>query len=313
MNAKSNGSLRNNSPCRRSRVGKCEAAPGKPDGTEPAKVSRVARQESNSTALSISVVDYTLGTSDTTFGERSAPTLWGYLKPVESEVTIGREQLSTRRYGVGDFRLVRAGTPIRRIPHAPTVLRSVSLPEDALTEEFIGVPTPRLGSALERLEKETFRSYMIELLLERLAQAQDSGTADLLVQSLGYSLVFELARLAAPGCATPMPGPSLSEATLAQIESYVWEEAEEKIDVGTLAALAGMSKSIFARIFREATGESPYQFVLSIRVKKARHLIMSSSLSLAEIAFQCGFSSQSHMNGVFQQKVGATPGAIRLS
>ncbi len=58
---------------------------------------------------------------------------------------------------------------------------------------------------------------------------------------------------------------------------------------------------------------SPHQWLLTRRVSKARSLLADSTLTLAEIALACGFSSQSHFNRAFAANIGTTPGRWRRS
>jgi AraC family transcriptional regulator len=78
-----------------------------------------------------------------------------------------------------------------------------------------------------------------------------------------------------------------------------------------LASLTGMSVYEFAKRFKTATGLSPYQFVLAQRLERTKDLLEHSQLSLAEIAYNVGFSSQAHMTRVFKERMGYTPKTYR--
>ena len=75
--------------------------------------------------------------------------------------------------------------------------------------------------------------------------------------------------------------------------------------------LVGMSEYSFNRAFRARTNLSPYQWVLERRLNSAERLIRSSAMSLAEVAFAVGISSQSHMTSFFKKRVGVTPAQLR--
>jgi AraC family transcriptional regulator len=55
----------------------------------------------------------------------------------------------------------------------------------------------------------------------------------------------------------------------------------------------------------------PHRWVRSFRVQRAKELLERSPHSLALVAYECGFSDQSHMTRVFSAAVGITPGAWR--
>jgi AraC-like DNA-binding protein len=86
---------------------------------------------------------------------------------------------------------------------------------------------------------------------------------------------------------------------------------ENDLTLEALARESGYSPIHFSRMFRAATGHTPHNYVLHLRVERARQLLAEPSVSLAEIALECGFSSHSHMTRVFHQLVGMTPSAYR--
>jgi transcriptional regulator GlxA family with amidase domain len=55
----------------------------------------------------------------------------------------------------------------------------------------------------------------------------------------------------------------------------------------------------------------PYRWLRAVRVERAKDLLFNSSLSLSQIAYECGFSDQSHLTRVFSDSIGITPGAWR--
>lgn len=93
--------------------------------------------------------------------------------------------------------------------------------------------------------------------------------------------------------------------------NYIDDELSSDLSTNELAALTGISVFHFTRAFKEATGTSPHQYVLERRLKKARNLLESTMDSLAEIAYEVGFSSQAHMTTVFRKRLGTTPGRYR--
>ena len=84
-----------------------------------------------------------------------------------------------------------------------------------------------------------------------------------------------------------------------------------KIALQQIAAACDLSVSHFARAFRQTFQKPPYQWLTERRVDKARDLMVSSRLPLADIAIQCGFADQSSLNRSFKRIHGVTPGAWR--
>ena len=83
------------------------------------------------------------------------------------------------------------------------------------------------------------------------------------------------------------------------------------ITLSSMAAVAGVSEYHFLRAFRNTTGLPPHQYQLMMRINRAKKMIEKTKMSLPEVAFSLGFSSQSHMTTAFGQWVGATPLAYR--
>jgi AraC family transcriptional regulator len=83
------------------------------------------------------------------------------------------------------------------------------------------------------------------------------------------------------------------------------------IRITALADQLGMGIHQFTRLFRQSMGCSPYRFVMLRRIERARVLLEKSSLSLAEIALELGFVSQSHFTSVFHREVRTTPKSYR--
>ncbi len=85
------------------------------------------------------------------------------------------------------------------------------------------------------------------------------------------------------------------------------------LTVGDLAALAEMSPRAFERHFARAFKTSPLRYLNTVRLRAARHLLLTTSESLADIALACGFCDQSHMTAQFTRSFGTTPRRYRLS
>ena len=98
---------------------------------------------------------------------------------------------------------------------------------------------------------------------------------------------------------------------LRKVEDYVREQLAEEISVETLAELVGLSAFHFSRVFKQATGMSPLQFVTRERITRAQQLIRETSRSLIQVALEVGYTSPSHFTKVFRRVTGATPTEFR--
>jgi AraC family transcriptional regulator len=103
----------------------------------------------------------------------------------------------------------------------------------------------------------------------------------------------------------------LDERRVTQALEYIERHSTENLDLNALAAVAGMSKYHFLRTFRRAVGMTPYQFLLSVRMRSAAGLLLASSAPVSSIAYEVGFGDLSTFNGRFRAHFGESPTAFR--
>lgn len=163
------------------------------------------------------------------------------------------------------------------------------------------------------LERETFRSNAIDVLTQSLANAQTQGAPAFLIESLSHAILLEVWRFTSQTtCGVEKcDHRGLTSATLAQLDQFIHDTMEQKISLDALAEVACLPVFSFSRAFKKAMGMPPYKHVMNLRIAEARTLIATSNFSLSEIAYRCGFSSQSHMTDVFRARVGTSPGQLR--
>ncbi|WP_374573992.1 helix-turn-helix domain-containing protein [Phenylobacterium sp.] len=98
-----------------------------------------------------------------------------------------------------------------------------------------------------------------------------------------------------------------------RVLEHIESRLDEKISVGELAQVAGLSEAHFARAFRHTMGEAPHRFILSRRIERVRELLGRTDLDLASVAFRAGFSSHAHMTSAFHRQLGMSPAAYRAA
>jgi AraC family transcriptional regulator len=107
------------------------------------------------------------------------------------------------------------------------------------------------------------------------------------------------------------PRSGLTARQLRIAKQALYENLDGTTPLRSIARECGLSPSHFARAFAISVGQPPHQWLLQQRVDLARQLLRESSLPIAEIAIQCGFSDQSHFTRVFSSKAGLSPGRWR--
>ncbi|MDJ0596910.1 MAG: helix-turn-helix transcriptional regulator [Pleurocapsa sp. MO_226.B13] len=74
-----------------------------------------------------------------------------------------------------------------------------------------------------------------------------------------------------------------------------------------IATEVNMSRYHFCRLFSKSTGISPHQYLIKSRIERAKELLLQKHQSVADVALQVGFTSQSNFTRHFKRLVGATP------
>jgi AraC family transcriptional regulator len=92
---------------------------------------------------------------------------------------------------------------------------------------------------------------------------------------------------------------------------FIHEHLADSLCATTLARQANMSLTHFRRVFQEALSTPPHRYILAARLEQARKLLSQSSMSIARISEECGFSSQSHLTACFRRTYALTPAKFR--
>ena len=101
------------------------------------------------------------------------------------------------------------------------------------------------------------------------------------------------------------------ERRMSAVLRHIETNIEEQLDLDALAAHANMSKYHFLRTFRRATGQTPYKYILALRMRRAALKLATTEASVATIAYDTGFGDLSTFNHRFRDVFGATPTKFR--
>jgi AraC-like DNA-binding protein len=88
-------------------------------------------------------------------------------------------------------------------------------------------------------------------------------------------------------------------------------EYARALDVAALARTALMSPAHFSRRFREVYSETPYSYLMTRRVERAKALLRRGDLSVTDVCFTVGWSSLGSFSARFTELVGETPSEYR--
>jgi AraC family transcriptional regulator len=98
---------------------------------------------------------------------------------------------------------------------------------------------------------------------------------------------------------------------LRRILDYINDHLDREVSLADLATIVDLSPYHFARLFKQSMGMAPHQYLIERRIEAAKRLLATTHFSIAEIAYQVGLSSQSHLTNLFRKRVGMTPSAYR--
>lgn len=155
---------------------------------------------------------------------------------------------------------------------------------------------------------ETDRRELYKEIFEKIIKKHNTltQTDTIMLQSLVLELIYTIsrdtARLVRGKDGVDTPSPAIEKAI-----SYIKSNLTEDLSLEALASAVSLSPIHFHNSFKRAVGKTLRDYVEEQRLKKAVGLLISTNYSLTEIAFECGFSSQSYFSCVFKRKMKKTP------
>lgn len=92
---------------------------------------------------------------------------------------------------------------------------------------------------------------------------------------------------------------------------YITENYANQITLESLSEMFFISKGTIFYNFKRYANDSPIDFVINVRIAKAKEFLLTTNLSINEISEKCGFSSSNYFGLIFKQKVGLAPAVFR--
>jgi AraC family transcriptional regulator len=195
--------------------------------------------------------------------------------------------------------------------HTPATLIHCALGEDfirGVVEELDR--SPAAGTIFRPgLQDKSFQRIM-GLLVEELETDRPLGS--LYVDSIAHALATRYLMFdGASGLRPESRVSALPTRILKRVQEKIEANLEADLSLEALAEESGYSRAHFLRMFRAATGLTPHQYVLGLRLNRAQECLRQKNASIIDIAVACGFSSQSHMTSVFRDRLEMTPAEFR--
>ncbi len=150
----------------------------------------------------------------------------------------------------------------------------------------------------------------IVVLMNRILKERESSEPG--SEFLNYLLILELFVLLSRALkmewenSIKSKSPKLKELIEISV-NYIHTNFERNISLGDIAKYVFLSPSYFTRAFKEETGMSPINYLIKVRIERARELLVDTGLRISDIALSVGFSNQQRFNEMFKKYTHYTP------
>ena len=245
----------------------------------------------------------------------------------------GRSRFATARtdkesyllfYTVAGAGLIEQGSQQVELPAGSALLLNCRTPQSYCTApgqqswhhdwvHLDGAGVANLAETLlpqNRLTPVRVSAWEMQPLFETIFAEWDRGTVAAQIET-GLTLHRMLALMAARLLAGDAS--RSNRALIEQATGYIRAHYAEPLSLDALLAQTPVSKSWFLRLFRQYTGTTPYNFLLSTRITRAKELLVLTDFAVSEIAHQVGFGDESNFSTRFTAMVGQSPQQYRKS
>jgi AraC-like DNA-binding protein len=150
----------------------------------------------------------------------------------------------------------------------------------------------------------------------RAEGARSEFGRELILRSLITELAIHLFRrfLRSPGTNDEAdPSRHIPRWQIRRALEYLQETYTQEFSLERVSAAAQLSKYHLERVFKKATGLRLHNYVVMLRVERAKEILARTSRPMADVALELGFSDQSHFSNVFKQSTGLSPRGYRLA
>ncbi len=181
---------------------------------------------------------------------------------------------------------------------------------DEVANDF-GMKTSETKELVPRLGVRDPLIEQLALNVRDVLQHKDPSSRmyiDYVARLMAAHLLRKHSASAATHTGSPVGG--LTRAQVERAIDYMEGNLAEPLALADVAKASGLSPSHFARRFKSATGAPPHQYLMSMRVERAKRMLLERE-PIAEIALACGFTHQEHLTRIFRRLVGMTPASYR--
>ena len=180
----------------------------------------------------------------------------------------------------------------RSVPESVAVL---GVDDDPL---LCQLTTPALTSVIPNAER---AGYVAAEQLDRMMDGKHVETTGTLLPPLGIAIRNSTDIVA------------VEDPDVAAAARFILSHAAEGIRVADVVAEVPLTRRALELRFKSMLGKTPHELIVSTRIAKAEMLLRDTSLSLQNIAYQCGIEHPEYLCVLFKKHRGTTPGEFRLA
>lgn len=181
----------------------------------------------------------------------------------------------------------------------------------ALLEQTAVQMGPGYGGDLAGFGPAAFHDSQVAQIARLLQAEMESGAlhGPVYAEMLASALCVHLLQREHDQRRQSPPAPAVSgvRPELRQAASYIQDNLSTELSLAAIAREAGLSACYLARLFTEAFGVPPHQYVIQARIERAKALMTQNGVAPGDAARHTGFADQSHFTRHFKRLVGVTP------
>lgn len=225
-------------------------------------------------------------------------------------INIGNKEF---QYKKGSFICVEPGIDIEVDPiHSSGDVKFISI---CVNKDFF----ERISSQIIDKEKIEFKyidnaySYqLLDIIKLLISEIMNFGeNCPLMLEGLETQLVIQLLRDSLPNLLVHRKRNFTDKDYINQSIRYMQEYYSSNITINEICSIIYVSPCHFQRVFKKQMKQTPYNYLMEIRVDKAKEKLIDGKNNIAEVARQCGFVSTAHFSSVFKRIEGVSPSEYR--
>ncbi|SFH00372.1 Helix-turn-helix domain-containing protein [Desulfotomaculum arcticum] len=159
------------------------------------------------------------------------------------------------------------------------------------------------------IELDANTQNLIRMFIEESRNCQAGH--DFILQSLSLNITINLLRQVKSNLPSVTGRRYTENQSIHKAVDFLWECYKEDFSLHDVARVANLSANQLIRSFKQETGKTPFDYLLDIKIQRAKEMLRLKQRTVTEICYACGFNNLSHFTTVFKRKVGVSPSKYR--